>query len=106
MPIQGRHRVNDGEWHMIQAMGNKHGATLFVDNHMVSGQFTGMTDFNHAPVRDVYLGGTLSKIVGLSPDYQQNFTGCIADMLIQERIISILSQATVIYGPIEKCKNV
>ncbi|CAH8668048.1 unnamed protein product [Heterobilharzia americana] len=106
MPIQARHKVNDGEWHVIQAIGSKQRATLFVDNHMVSGEFSGITDSNSAPVRDVYLGGTLSKIIGLSHDYQQNFTGCIADMLIQERIIPILSEATEIYGPIERCRNI
>ncbi|CAH8596586.1 unnamed protein product [Schistosoma turkestanicum] len=103
MPIQARHKINDGEWHMIQAMGNKQRATLFVDNHMVSGEFAGIADYDTTPVRDVYLGGTLFNIIGLSTDYQQNFTGCIADMLIQEKIIPILSEATEIYGPIEKC---
>ncbi|CAH8670707.1 unnamed protein product [Schistosoma margrebowiei] len=105
MPIQARHKVNDGEWHMIQAMGNKQRATLFVDNHMVSGEFTGISDYDTPPVRDVYLGGTLFNIIGLSNDYQQNFTGCIADMLIQEKIIPILSEATEIHGPIERCKT-
>ncbi|VDO68649.1 unnamed protein product [Schistosoma mattheei] len=105
MPIQARHKVNDGEWHMIQAMGNKQRATLFVDNHMVSGEFTGISDYDTPPVRDVYLGGTLFNIIGLSSDYQQNFTGCIADMLIQEKIIPILSEATEIHGPIERCKT-
>ncbi|CAH8680441.1 unnamed protein product [Schistosoma rodhaini] len=105
MPIQARHKVNDGEWHMIQAMGNKQRATLFVDNHMVSGEFAGVADYDTPPVRDVYLGGTIFNIVGLSADYQQNFTGCIADMLIQEKIIPILSEATEIHGPIERCKT-
>ncbi|CAH8663593.1 unnamed protein product [Schistosoma guineensis] len=59
MPIQARHKVNDGEWHMIQAMGNKQRATLFVDNHMVSGEFTGISDYDTPPVRDVYLGESL-----------------------------------------------
>ncbi|RTG85128.1 uncharacterized protein DC041_0003322 [Schistosoma bovis] len=115
MPIQARHKVNDGEWHMIQAMGNKQRATLFVDNHMVSGEFTGISDYDTPPVRDVYLGESLiisslkNKLLILSydnhSDYQQNFTGCIGDMLIQEKIIPILSEATEIHGPIERCKT-
>ncbi|KAK4474991.1 hypothetical protein MN116_002091 [Schistosoma mekongi] len=104
MPIQARHTVNDGEWHMIQAIWNKQWAKLLVDNHMVFVEFTGIADYNTAPVRDVYLGGTIFNILGLSADYQQNFTGCIADMLIQEKIIPILSEATEIHGPIERCR--
>ncbi|CAH8604055.1 unnamed protein product, partial [Dicrocoelium dendriticum] len=95
-------RVNDNICHNVWFARNKRSFTFGVDNEAVTGEAQRHPSRRHKN-KYIMLGGATTEVKGIPLEYQQNFTGCIGDFVINDRQMQVLTDAYEIWGPVMAC---